>query len=677
MRLGIDTGGTFTDAVLYTDGGAIAATAKALTTKHDLALGVSEAFEKIIDDNAGAIRLVSLSTTLATNALVEGQGSPVCLLLAGFPEKSLDRARLREALAGDPTAFVGGGHSALGSEQAPLDLAAVRAAISEHSGKVAAFAVAGYFGARNPDHEIRIRDTVRELTGMPVTCAHELSSNLDAPRRALTTVLNARLIPFLQSLILSVESTLDRLGIAAPLMVVKGDGSLMASATALTRPVETVLSGPAASVVGAQVLAATETGSELPEMIISDIGGTTTDIALLRGGRPVLNPDGAVVGGWRTMVEAVAVHTVGLGGDSEVRFYPPHAAKNGAGGGITVGPRRALPLSLLIHQHPDLLNILARQAERLEPVEEAGRFALRLRKLDTGETGLNRYEHEVWERLADGPAALEDLYAEHHLARPVQRLIERGLVIHAAFTPSDAAHVLGRHDTWNADAARLGAELGAAKMGRARDAQAIASDVIGEVGRLSAETIAAAVLADETGADLLTPGPTARILLDKALGRASGKTSEAAKASLIDVKLALTAPLVGIGAPAETYYPDVAQRLGADLIVPKHAGVCNAVGAVAGGISQTVVVTVTSPNDMVFRVHHEGGVKDFPDAERACAHAEGLAREQADAGARTAGAEAVEVTLDREDKTADIGGGTTVFLESRITATAHGRPRIA
>lgn len=677
MRLGIDTGGTFTDAVLYGDtggeDGVIAATAKTLTTKHDLAIGVSGAIEAVLEkaDADDPIRLVSLSTTLATNALVEGQGSPVCLLLAGFADAALDRARLREALAGDPAVLVGGGHNALGAEQAPLDTAAVEAAIAGHAPKVAAFAVAGYFGARNPDHEIRIRDLVREATGLPVTCAHELSSNLDAPRRALTTVLNARLIPFLQALILSVERTLDRLGIAAPLMVVKGDGSLMTSETALTRPVETVLSGPAASVVGARVLAAARTGGELADMVISDMGGTTTDVALLRGGRPVLNPDGAVVGGWRTMVEAVAVHTAGLGGDSEVRFHPSFSET----GGIAVGPRRAVPLSLLAHQYPEVLDTLRRQAARAEPVGEAGRFALRLRPLDTGETSLNRYEREAWEKLAAGPVALEDLYAAHNYARPVGRLIERGLAIHAAFTPSDAAHVLGRHDAWSGEAARLGAELGARRLGGIMNAEAIAAGVFDRVVRLSAETIAGAVLAEETGADLVTPGPAARILLDKALG--IGDLCNHPGGSLIDVKLALTVPLVGIGAPAETYYPDVAKRLGANLIVPAHAGVCNAVGAVAGGVSQTVVLTVTSPDDMTFRVHHEGGVTDFSAADAAIAFAEDHARTDAAARARAAGADTTEVTMSRDDKTADLGGGATVFLESRVTATAHGRPRIA
>ncbi len=199
--------------------------------------------------------MVSISTTLATNAIVEKHGAPICLILMGYDAKALERAGLRQAMGGDPVVMVAGGHKPTGEPQAELDVAAVRAAILEHAPKVAAFAVSGYFSVRNPAHEIAVRALVRELTGEPVTCGHELTSKLDAPRRALTAALNARLIPQLQQLVQAVEGLLARKGIKAPLMVVKGDGSLIKSDLALTCPVETILSGPAASLVGARHLA--------------------------------------------------------------------------------------------------------------------------------------------------------------------------------------------------------------------------------------------------------------------------------------------------------------------------------------------------------------------------------------------------------------------------------------
>ena len=266
MRLlGFDTGGTYTDAVLFDpETGTVLAAAKALTTKHDLAIGLRGALDGVLQGSTDDIALVSMSTTLATNAIVEGQGSPICLLLLGYEPSALDRADLRRALGHDPVCFIAGGHAPTGDEQASLDLVALEAAINRHAANVAAFAVSGYFSVRNASHEIAARELIRRLTGLPVTCGHELTSRLDAPRRALTAALNARLIPQLQQLIRAVETLLAEKGIRAPLMVVKGDGSLVSADFAMTRPVETILSGPAASVVAPETSAARTVEDDRP-----------------------------------------------------------------------------------------------------------------------------------------------------------------------------------------------------------------------------------------------------------------------------------------------------------------------------------------------------------------------------------------------------------------------------
>ena len=204
---------------------------------------------------------------------------------------------------------------------------------------------------RNLVHEVCLRDLVDEICGLPVTCSHELSDRLDAPRRALTSVLNARLIPLITQLIEAVGTMMSNEGLRAPLMVVRGDGSLVKAEVALSRPVETVLSGPAASMVGGRHLAAVD------DSLVVDMGGTTTDIAVLDDGRPRLRDDGASVGGWRTMVRAVAAHTVGLGGDSEVGFA--------ADGSCRVGPRRAWPMCLLATRYPKVLEQLSERREKM------------------------------------------------------------------------------------------------------------------------------------------------------------------------------------------------------------------------------------------------------------------------------------------------------------------------
>jgi N-methylhydantoinase A/oxoprolinase/acetone carboxylase beta subunit len=660
--LGFDTGGTYTDAVLFDPAaGAVVAAAKALTTKQDLSIGLRGAMDAVLREHADDIALVSLSTTLATNAIVEGQGSPICLLLLGYEPSALDRADLRRALGHDPVCFIAGGHSATGDEQSPLDLASLEAAIERHGTSVAAFAVSGFFSVRNPAHEIAARDLIRRLTDRPVTCGHELTSKLDAPRRALTAALNARLIPQLQQLVRAVGGLLHEKSIHAPLMVVKGDGSLVSADFALTRPVETILSGPAASVVGARHLAGED------DCLVSDMGGTTTDIALLTGGLPVLDREGATVAGWRTMVEAVAVHTYGLGGDSEVHRD---------GDGLVVGPRRLVPLSLLCHQHPRMLEILRGQieAERLEPA--SGRFALRNRSLDTGAAALSQSQARVWAALADGPVPMSQLAGGYAAARAVERLVDRGLVVLSGMTPSDAAHVLGLHREWSVEAARLGAavwmrEDEAAARRADEDVEALARRIVEAVVLQTGRAVVDAGLATEDGSDLATGGALGRRLVDRAVGPTVGS------GPLLDVSVRLGRPLVAIGAPVGSYYPEVARRLGTRLAIPAHAGVCNAVGAVAGGILQSVTALITAPNEGLFRVHLPTGNADFADAEQAAGHAMTQASALATNRARAAGAGDVELRHRRSDKIHRDATGLEIFIESRIDVTAFGRPRVA
>ena len=363
ILLGVDTGGTYTDAVLVRNETDVIASAKSLTTRSDLAVGIGKAIKEVLGQaqvGPQDISLASLSTTLATNALVEGQGGRVGLIYIGFDARDLDTQGLKAALNGDPVICLAGGHDYSGVESRPLDEAALHSWLSIGHG-VSAFAVASQFATRNPIHEQRVVKVIGEVMGKPVSASHHLSSKLNGPKRALTALLNARLIGLTYKLIGRAESVLKNIGIGAPLMVVRGDGALIPSEMAKERPIETILSGPAASIVGARWL----TG--LDHALVSDIGGTTTDIALLRNGKPEIDAAGAQVGPYRTMVEAVAMRTTGLGGDSEVGFI-----SDGLLGGVKLGPKRVIPISLLAHEAPEpseatLLNTLFCSADTKVP----------------------------------------------------------------------------------------------------------------------------------------------------------------------------------------------------------------------------------------------------------------------------------------------------------------------
>ncbi|RUY90073.1 hydantoinase/oxoprolinase family protein, partial [Mesorhizobium sp. M7A.F.Ca.CA.001.12.2.1] len=420
LYLGVDTGGTYTDAVLWSESTGIVAKAKSLTTRHDLAEGIAGAVDAVLSEAAiepGAIKLVSMSTTLATNALVEGQGGRVALVMIGFAEADLDRNGLSKALGSDPVIFCPGGHDVHGDPR-PLVLDALVAALPSLADTVSGIAVASYFAVRNPEHEVAVRDVIRERTGLPVTCSHELSSKLGGPRRAMTTLLNARLISMIDRLVDATEGFLARRGIVAPLMVVRGDGALITAEFARARPIETILSGPAASLVGARYMTGIDDG------VVSDIGGTTTDIAVLDGGRLRLDPEGATVGGMRTMVEAVAMRTFGLGGDSEVSLHERSLTST-----IVLGPRRLVPLALAAVKHGDAIhNGLKRQLLSPNTSRLDGRFALCTGVPERLAAGLTVTEARLYAHISAIPAALDRLLVSTSQVATLNRLVARGLV---------------------------------------------------------------------------------------------------------------------------------------------------------------------------------------------------------------------------------------------------------
>jgi N-methylhydantoinase A/oxoprolinase/acetone carboxylase beta subunit len=447
-------------------------------------------------------------------------------------------------------------------------------------------------------------------------------------------------------------------------MVVKGDGSLVGAEVAALSPVETILSGPAASLVGAKHLSGEDT------VIVSDMGGTTTDIAMLKNGRPVLNKEGATVGGWKTMVEAVAVHTYGLGGDSEARIDEHH--------GFTLGPRRVVPLSLLAMQYPAVLDTMRQQAESDEMVQYRGQFALRQRPLDTGASGLSAGQQQVWDRLADGPVALSDMIVGPAIARNLQRLVDRGLVVISSLTPSDAAHVLDLQTGWNRAAAELGARLFLKRTPQAgwhppKDAETLCRDVVERVVLQSGRAILDAVINAQARIDDHRWGLLGRYLVQHSLSPKDTAPSD----DLFDAVLSLKHPLLAIGAPVGSYYPEIAKRLSTRLVIPKFAEVSNAVGAVAGGIMQRVTAVITSPAEGQFRAHLASGIKDFHELEAACEHAREWATATATELAKAAGAAEIELFHERDDKIFEQPGGMKIFMESNIAATAFGRPALA
>lgn len=764
--LGIDTGGTFTDAVVYAEGadgggGHVLAALKVPTTHDDLYGCVVNAMAGVLsagDSPAGAslsagdIGLVAVSTTLATNALVEGAVRPAALIAIGFEPDALARAglnvgaaghagvrpgavphespdasatdRVRGTLASAPVVLVGGGHTAQGDMRAPLDLDELARVTERIDASVEAYAVAAQFSVRNNAHELAARDAIRQLTGKPVTCSHELSPQLGGPRRAVTTLLNAQLISVTAQFTEAIEAAMASLGLAAPLMVVRGDGSLVAADFVAQRPIETVLSGPAASVLGARHLATSElpAGHEVDAgCLIADIGGTTTDIAAIRDGVAVTaSPDGddsAIVAGHATMVTALPTTTVGLGGDSEVRI-----PLDGASGELTVGPRRVVPLCVAALRHPDVvLPMLQSQRAAETPLAEFGQVVIDARpSAALAET--DGIDSEVLRlvRAAGGALALADLKRSARWRGALGRLERRGALRRAALTPTDACVVLGLIDAGaigDEGAAHSGAELfsrqrdrygvdigaGARELSRRilrtvlRDAaEALLGVALGSDGILASEArrpLVQAALdrrqsslaspAADTPADSVPAGAANPLwgLLEASESPGVPVAGDVAPASSHSVPLAridagVAVPIVVIGAPAPTLAPLVADLLGTVASVPAHAEVANAVGAAVARIRVTKQVTVTAPRRGSYRAHWGDDPPVWHSLDEAREWATAQATEAARAEAAAAGAHDAELTIDFQTRTAP-SNGRELFVEATLKVTAAGRPSLA
>ena len=665
VLLGIDTGGTYTDAVVIEDGtDKVLATAKALTTRPDLSRGIAGAIDAVMVEAqvaASDVGMVSLSTTLATNALVEGQGGRVALIFIGFEEAELERDGLRDALAGDPVVRLAGGHGHAGEEIAPFDADGLRSALKGLGTDITGYAVAARFATRNPAHELAALELIRATTGKPVTCSHELSSGLGGPKRALTAVLNARLIGMIDGLITACEKHLDAHGIAARLMVVRGDGALVSADLAREKPIETILSGPAASIAGAAWLTGVDTA------LVSDIGGTTTDVCLLRDGRPAIDPEGARVGPFRTMVEAVAMRTTGLGGDSEVHV------EEGLNRGLRLGPRRVMPVSLLAVDQPELVHkALDRALASAVPVPGGGQFVVPL--WTEMPEGLDDREAAVAGRLMSGPVAFSDAVQTRVEGPALNRLVARGFVMLSAVTPSDASHVLNSASAWDADAARKAVELMARRRTGggdrlAPDAEALAQMIVDQLTAQTMTCLLEAAFAEDgrdwgdVKASALARHPLTHAGLEH-------------HRSVVATQLSLAVPIVGLGASAATYYGAVGARLNAEMLLPAHGGVANAIGAVVGQVSMTTNGTITSAGSDTFIVHLAEGPQRFSDLEQALQALRASLQAQSAARAAATGVEAPRMTETLDIKEAEVEGQKT-FFEAQMSVTAQGRPRIA
>jgi len=443
LGLGIDTGGTYTDSVVIdTDTKEIVCRSKALTTRDDLIKGIVASLKGL--SKTDGISIVSLSSTLATNSIVEGKSCRVGLIVLG--------KKFGHTVNVANYAYIDAQLDLKGRTVKKLDMDEAKAAVESMRGKVDVLAIVGYMSVRNPSHEETVRNLADKMLGIPVVCAHELTSKLGFEQRANTAIINAGLIPTIIDLIKAVTKALEDLGIEAPLMIVKGDGSIMNAATAIKRPIETIMSGPASSLTSAMV----HTG--IQDALISDIGGTTTDLGIIHGGFVRTLDTGALVGGHRTRVRAADVSTYGMGGDSRISVEK---------GKIVLSTIRIIPVCIAASRWPEVKQwINGLESLKDSPSDTVADCEFYTRASNMEMSYLTESDKRFLKLIEQRPYAVRE--ASEVTEIPYDRfclkdLESEGYVTRIGVTPTDILAAEGAYKEYDTDASRKAVELLAKK----------------------------------------------------------------------------------------------------------------------------------------------------------------------------------------------------------------------
>lgn len=564
--LGIDTGGTFTDAVIVDlDDYSVVAKKKSPTTHQDLSIGLYNSVDAVFrstDIRPSDISLVGISTTLATNSILEGSGGEVGLILIGWnPMEPVNFGEKKQVI-------IKGGCDSKGRQIAAMSKDEVLAALDSMKGEVDAIAISGLFANMNPSQEKKVKELASSYTGLPTVAGHELSAVLGIDTRAETAVLNAKLIPAVRKFFDDVEATFRKKGIDAPIMAYKGDGSVMTLDQARLYPVETILSGPAASSMGGKILSGCE------DCVIVDIGGTSTDIAIMEGGFPQIQFNGASVGRWRTRVKAVDMYTVALGGDSRIRLD---------GNKVLIGPERVQPLCRLAEKHPEVVGKIM-HTDVYDYYEAVDDYDLQV---------LTEKEQRIYDSMV-GKGPLSEMEAKNEVEGlwaiddELRSLVTKGALVLSSLTPTDIMVHDGSFKLGNKDGSRAGVHAVGEKLGMTE--RQVSRFIFDEVKEKVAEAVMCKMLDDQMF-DWRDKG--SELILRRMLTLHHG-------GSLMNMRPSFEIPVVGVGAPSRYMMADLDKRLGAEVIFPDNNDVGNAVGAVCSKISESLSGNVIPTPDYRF-----------------------------------------------------------------------------
>ena len=648
LGLGIDAGGTYTDAVIYDfSSGRVIEKSKAPTTKWNFTIGITEALKKLDPALLSGVGITVVSTTLATNAIVEGRGRKVGLLMMPLAEVPADRIEHK------PWKIISGRMSINGDVLEAVSEEDVRRTADEMIKKdnVEAFAVSGYGSTANPSHEIQVKRIIEAETGLGVCCGHELSNTLNFFVRANTAVLNAGIIPLLERFIGELEASLEGMKIGGSVMIVRGDGTLMSRGKAVLHPVETSLSGPAASIAGARYL------SGSTDAVIVDVGGTTSDIGLIKDGEIRLTEEGASVGSWRTHIKAVDMFTLGAGGDSRIMIESRE---------LKVGPQRVAPVGRL--SGVDGIDEALAFVEQLHSDYTVSTAAMEILVLTGREPDweLSYDETRIMEALRERPYSIKELAVRltHGLWTILNtaRLENSAVIQRHGLTPTDLLTVSGDVELWPKHLSERFLNLFNIIWG---DDQGSFTDAVFE---FVSDNLLQTLLLQEfdlsgRAADRVSGDPAFRALLNNIKGRSRA----------LSLTPSLKSSLIGVGAAAPWLLSRLAGRLGVKLIIPENGDVANAVGAVCSMVTVRRGASVI-PENGSFLVNGLGDNARFESFEEACDYLEENIVPLIRRDAVKAGTGEKRVIWEVQNRTTPASDGNFVFLSRDYTVKITGLP---
>lgn len=661
IGIGIDTGGTCTDAVVYRrEDKTILASAKAPTTKEDLSIGIGAALDSLPKELVAAAELIALSTTLATNACVENKGARAKLIFFGVQKENVQRVGKEYGLTVDDTLlFVPSRTRPSGEIVEPPDWEVFSRRLADFLSDSAAVGVVELYAHKTGGVlEKKAEELIRKAKDIPVVCGHKLVSESNIIRRGATALLNARLLSVIEEFLRAVETALEKRHIQAPVVMVRSDGSLMNTAFTAAHPVETLLSGPVASVMGAVSLA------DARDALIVDMGGTTTDIAFVKNAVPQRVSTGIRIGAWNTFVKGLFVDTFGLGGDSGVSVT---ADKQ-----LCLAEEKTMPLCMAAAKYPTLRKKLRREEQSGSRLISRQKDIYLCLKEHLSADSYTERERRIAAALTE-PKSLEELKGELGeviMEQHLTRLLREGVLIRCGVTPTDAMHVKGDFTAYDVEASRLGLSIMARQLNvTAEELSAQIYDAVGQklyfgIVRVLLEDAYSAIRESGLGSAMET------VIRESYRGERNG---------FLGIRITTPAVLVGVGAPIARFLPAVGKRLGAEVKLSPYSPVANALGAVVGEVRAEAEMRVEYRQEqddyLVFGCGERQTYNALAEAKSAAA---ALAREKAgeEAVLRGAAAETLRVTLDEEEQTVDTEFGP-IYMGYRVTATASGELRLS